>query len=472
MQPLSKILYPLLFTETLERFSYWGLQSILVLYLLKAVNLPIDKTYLIFGTFTAFSFGLMLVGGIVADRLFGFYKTVVMGAFLACIGNLFLSFGSLHLMYYGLALIVLGTGLLVPNNANLLGAFYIKGQEKREPAFAIFYIGTNIGGLLGPLAYGAIVLYWGWHATFAVSFILLLIAVFFLYYLRGTLRPQNEIDSRNGYFVYGGFLIGLIILAFFIAFCLSHLSFTNLFIIPLVAIVLIYFGVRLFLSERKERLELASILFLIIICLLFFAFEFQVNSSLLVFADKYVNRKLLSNFTIPASDFAAFEPLFVILFAPVIAFVWKFLATKKIEFSTAKKFTVGFLLSAISFYILFYAGQHAATHATKISLVWIMLSFLLLGLGELFVMPIAIAAVTKIAPEKMRGTFMGFLYLALAFSGYLAGSIASLTGSKSQNTMDVYNFIGVYHNLSYCLFALTFVIIALQIAFRKTFNSF
>jgi len=425
-----KALSTLFLGEFLEKFSFWGLQSLLVLYLTKSLNITGYKAYTIFGTFTALTFSLSILAGILADKVFGFRNAVIFGTLFIIAGNFFLGLSDINWTYTGLAIIAIGSALFTTNNSNLLGTFYEKVDSRRSKGFVIFYVATNMGGLLGPVIYGIISLSFDWHNCFKLSAIALSLWLFLLLFFNKDLiskgLPPNSIKEKISIQLFNLFsFFLLLIITSCILFFMKYVQYTAILIIFLGISGLLTLMLSVSRTLPSERNAIIILLAMILFCSVFFAIEFQVNSSLLLFTEQHVDRNFL-NWTFPTNIFAALEPFFVIILSPVFAFTWKILDTKE-EYSSFFKITLGLLLEGAGFLIFSLGSDLVTMHVQKISILWLIAGNLLLGAGEICVMPTVIASITKTAPYKLKGSIMGMLYLSLAFSGYMSGIIASLT---------------------------------------------
>ena len=462
----------LFFSEFAERFSYYGIQSLLVLYFLKALDISNTLTYTTYGAFTALSFIMAILGGLLADKWFGFRKLVLLGMALSLIGNLVLAVGIKNLTTFGLTCLIFGAGLFVPNNSNLLGTFYEAADHRRARDFTIFYIGTNVGGLLGPVMYGILATY-NWNYPFAAAAVF--IAGWLLLYFKNknifrnhglppssnSALPQNK--KRHWVFVYLT-MIGILIASFLI---LENPVWAGklLIVVGLVSLLLIVIT-----ALRKQPQECKNIfmLILMIICaLLFFASAFQIYTSLLMFVDQDVNRNFI-NWEIPSSAFSSLEPFFIVLISPLAAHLWKHLSYKNKEPSPLTKLATGLLLAGFSFGIFSLSAYYAAHSTKNVSILWILSGNLLLGLGEICIIPTLIATITQLAPKTMKGTMMGLLYLALAFSGYFAGVIGKLTAIDTQHNASSIFYFHVYIKIFYLALGISTIIYGISYLIKRT----
>lgn len=452
----------LFLSESVQRFSLYGIQSILMFFLLHSLSYSTESAYTTYGIFTALSFILAILGGVLADRWLGFRRVVFIGITLSLIGNIILSLNIEALLMVGLAFVLCGFGLFLPNNSSLLGSFYSKNDHRRSRGFTIFYIGTNIGGLLGPVIYGILSTY-GWHISFIVSGLFLISLVIFylkfITYFKGYGSRPISTERRARLYNFLAYLSILLLLAGVI-FMLKNPSFGVIIITILGALslgLIILYGLS---RERQERKKVFYLIGMILCTLIFFSSVFQIYTSLLMFIEQYVNREFI-RWIIPSSVFTSLEPLFIVMLAPAIAYVWKRLGNKNKEPLPFIKISYGLLFGGFGFFVFALGAHHAAyNNGENISMLWIIVGNLLLGVGELFIMPTLISAITQYAPKTVKSTMMGLLYLALAFSGYFSSLIGKLTINDGRYSTSI-----IYFDVYIKIFLLTTVIaLALLIA--------
>jgi len=326
----------------------------------------------------------------------------------------------------GLSSMVTGIGLFKPNNANLIGVLYHQDDPRREAGFSILYIAMNIGALLAPLIYGYTVEHHGWHYGFAISAIGMLCALCFFLYKEKNNGLASHNPTPKAQSVFYVLLIGAILLFAFLmqyTHIFGHLL-TGIGLITLAGLLLYSF--KLTMPERKRLLSLTILCFF---CIFFFACSLQTFTSLTLFIERDVNRQLFG-VELSTMAFLALEPLFIVLAGPVLAWVWTRLGERKKDPSPGAKISIGLLLAGLSFAVFSFAAN--STEHAYMAIVYIILGNLLLAIGELCVSPVVIAAITHLAPVQMRGTMMGVFFLAIAYSGYLAGAIANLMHAEQQ----------------------------------------
>lgn len=446
-------------SEFVSRFCFWGLQAVLVLFLLKNLHFSATEAYAIYGAFTALAFMASILGGLLADKILGSGKCVYIGMLLILIGNILLYLSSIAWFYFGLSFVLLGMGLVTPNNPSLLGNFYTPNDAGRDSGFTLFYIATNMGGILGPVVCGIATQSLGWYSPFAICALILSIWIVFYHFLHFELSKKINAKKVRLFFEreekpYSKYKIIFFLLAIItFAAIIIRFNYYLSFLLLLAGIGTILGFLKLANSlDKKQRNYSFILLLMIIFCLAFFAYEFQVNNSLLVFYDSYVNKSIF-RLHIPASTLAALEPIFVVLFAPILTYLWNALSAKKKAPTTLIKISYGFIFACCGFYIFSLAAKQVLVQQSQINIGWILIGNAMLSIGDLLIMPSVIAAITKWSPDKIKGTMMGFLYLALAFSGYFSGILATLTTlqlSKSDKVYSIiYNYIHIYGFIAY-----------------------
>jgi POT family proton-dependent oligopeptide transporter len=422
-QPTTlKILF---YTEIWDRFSYYGIQAVLVLFLTKYFQFNDHQAYTFYGIYTTLAFSLPILGGYVADKFLGYDKAIIIGLIIAIIGNILLARHTTEFSYFGITLFIVGIGLFKANNASLLSHSYSKNDPMRESGFVLFYMAMNIGAILGPLSFGLLSSNLHWAGSFYTNAFGLssALAVFLLKYKPLTSNITKHKTSLKKYFYFFSSLILFIALATLL---FKHHQFFSWIMLPITISILIFL---FFIAHRKnpiQKFKLYSLIILIIFALFFFACSLQVGSSITLFIDRFIDRKLFG-YTVPTASFSSLEPLFVIItslvFVPIL---------NKYNKVTSPKFLIyriflGVLLASLSFFCFCLVAYFCHNNLANYILIGgIAFGNLLLGLGELCIGPALIAAVSYLAPQKKQGTFMGFWYFSIAFSGYLASLMAKL----------------------------------------------
>ena len=376
----------LFFTETWERFSYYGMRAILILYMVAppargGPGFSTERAASIYGWYTMLVYAAAIPGGLLADRLLGHSRAVFLGGILIACGHFSMAFPGLPFFFGGLALICAGTGLLKPNVSTMVGKLYTPADPRRDSGFSIFYMGINIGAMLSPLVCGYLGQRVDWHAGFAAAGIgMTLGLVTFAAGRRWLPEPSRSAAAP------------------------AELREPSS---------------RRFTAGEWRRLSVIGILFFFAI-LFWGAFE-QAGSSLTLFADRYTRLSLLG-FSFPSSWFQVEQPLFVLILAPVFAWTW--LRMGKRQPSSPAKFAAGLLLVGLGFLILVPAAAAAQSRGIRVSPLWLTALYLVHTFGELCLSPVGLSLVTKLAPARIVGLMMGVWFLATAFGNKLAGWVA------------------------------------------------
>ena len=444
----------LFFTEMWERFAYYGMRAILILYLTAAVasgglGYDVGKAGAVYGTYVALVYMLSVPGGWVADRILGLRKSVLVGGVLIMFGQLSLAVPGAKLFFPGLALIILGTGLLKPNVSAIVGELYSKEDVRRDAGFSIFYMGINLGAFISPLVVGwlaqseqfkQVLAGWGlrpensWNWGFGVGALGMFLGV--VQYRLGWrhlgdagAHPSVMPDSAEGRTARKHLWMGAIALlalaggvaALVSSGALELKTVTNAFS-WLYAVLVVGFFVWLFGAGTwtpDERKRLIVILALFAGAAIFWSAFEQAASTLNLFANEKT-RNSIFGWTFPASWFQSVNALMIIALAPVFGWLWLKLGNRNP--SSPAKFAVGLLLVGLGFVVMVGAAQ-ASADGTQVSPLWLCLTYLLHTMGELCLSPVGLSSMTRLAPDSVKGMMMGVWFLAASMGNLIAGRI-------------------------------------------------
>jgi POT family proton-dependent oligopeptide transporter len=440
-------LYTLFFTEMWERFSYYGMRGLLVLFMTDAVRggmgLTDEVATAIYGLYTAAVYLVALPGGWVADRLLGAQRTVFYGGAVIAAGHFTLAIPRPEAFYLGLVLVVLGTGLLKPNISTIVGSLYPEGGARRDAGFTIFYMGINLGAALGPLVCSALGEKWNWHYGFGAAGVGM---VFGLIQYRLTQRhlgeagrqPIHSTSARRDWTIFG---IGVSALAAFILSValglvkLNPMALAKGTTYAIVGLAVVYFvSVLVFqrlTPEEKQRVGVIAVLF-VSAALFWSGFE-QAGSSLTLFAERFTLRDVFG-FEVPTGWFQTINPVFIITLAPVVAGVWTGLARRNVNPPMPVKFALGLLLLGSGFLVMVVAAK-IALQGSQVWPTWLITTYLLHSVGELCLSPVGLSSVTKLAPKRLVGQMMGVWFLAASLGNLIAGLLAGEVSGDSADQM-------------------------------------
>lgn len=443
-------LYTLFFTEMWERFSYYGMRALLVLFMVAMVEkgglgLTDKVATAIYGLYTAAVYFTNLPGGWIADRLLGQQRAVFWGGVVIAIGHFTLAIPSPETFYLGLVFVSLGTGLLKPNASTIVGDLYPEGGARRDAGFSIYYVGINLGGAIGPLVCGYLGQKINWHWGFAAAGIGMVLGLI-QYKLQQKhlgehgLYPQPAAVgfTRRAWGWIIAFLAGLAVVVLLAM--AGTLTFHPVALARYAGIVIVVLGVGFMLwvaffggLDAREKRHLAVLAMLFAASVLFWAGYEQAGSNFNLFAERYTDRAVFG-WTVPASWFQSLNSVYIIIFAPFIAAAWIGLARRNFNPSIPAKFALGMIFLGAGFVVMFGAAQLvvAGHHVLP---TWLILTYFLHTVGELCLSPIGLSATTKLAPRRFGGRMMGMWFVATALGELLAGLIAGQFSAKDVAAM-------------------------------------
>ncbi|MCX6628085.1 MAG: peptide MFS transporter [Candidatus Solibacter sp.] len=446
----------LFFTEMWERFSYYGMRAILIYYLTASVargglGFADSKAGAVYGLYTAMAYLMCLGGGWIADRITGQRRAVLIGGILIACGEFCLAAPAEAACYTGLVLLVCGTGLLKGNVSIIVGQLYHQGDPRRDSGFSIFYMGINIGALISPLFCGYVGERISWRLGFGLAGLGMLAGL--IQYLvtsrhlgSAGLHPASTGDAgqdrREKRKAIRGLGIGIAVVAFLAALGTSGVVELNATMISdavgwcLLGISVVVFSWLIFFGTWSpvERKRSAAILVLFVSSALFWAAFEQAGSSLSLFAERGTDCTFLG-YSFPASWFQSVQPIFIIVLAPVFAWLWLAMGRRgRGEPSSPAKFSLGLLLGGLAFAILIPAA-YLVVSGSKVAPYWLVGTYLLQTLGELCLSPVGLSAMTKLAPARAAGFIMGIWFLSTSIGNWLAGKAASMYSSMPLPTL-------------------------------------
>ncbi len=454
----------LFLTEMWERFTYYGMRAILVLFLVSAVStggFGIDDkgATAIYGLYTAGVYLAALPGGWIADRLIGAQRAVIAGGVLITAGNTLLALSNTPKPFYlGLVIIMLGVGLLKPNVSTLVADLYPEGGARRDAGFTVFYIGINLGAALGPFVTAWARAQFGQHAGFAAAaaFMALGVAQFLLtrHHLMGAglrahsshpeLRANAPGDdarahrcARRQLIVGTALFIGLICAVWFGFIPLQAVGLAQTASYLILAVALGFFGYYLFLADlsRADKKRGWVMLVLFLGSVLFWAGYEQAGSSFNLFAERYTDRYIAAfGLTVPTEWFQVLNPAFLLVFAPLVAALWVMLARRGLDPSAPAKFGLAVVIMGSGFLVMMIAASRVAG-GVRVSPNWLILTYFLHTIAELGLGPVGLSYFTKLTPRRFVGQMMGIWFLSLSLGNLLAGLIAGQFDAQSVAAM-------------------------------------
>ncbi len=380
-------LYILFFTEMWERFSYYGMRSLLVYYMIKHLQFTQERSSEIYGLYTGFVYFTPLFGGMLADRVLGQRRTVVLGGVLMAIGHFLMAVESLF--FPALVFLILGNGAFKPNISTQVGALYPLGDHRRDRAFSLFYMGINLGAFFSPLVCGTLGEKIGYHWGFAAAGVGMVIGL--IVYLRGQrhLAPDLIMQKKE----------------------LGGPVFTE----PM---------------SREDWMKIGAIFVMMALSIVFWSVYEQQGNTMALWADANTDR-IIFGWEMPASWFQSFNPLMIFLFVPLLNSFWGWQDRQGKEPSSISKMGIGCLLLAAAFLVLIPPARALAT-VPKANLSWLVACTFVLTLGEIYLSPIGLSLVTKVAPARIVSMMMGVWFLSSFFGNYLSGYIGTFWEKMSR----------------------------------------
>jgi len=430
-----KGLYFLFFTEMWERFSYYGMRAIFILFMTKILLMKDADASQIYGSYTGLVYLTPLLGGYLCDKFLGNRRSIVIGGLLMAIGQFFMFLsasagadGGVSLMWMGLTSLIVGNGFFKPNISTMVGQLYPANDRRIDSAFTIFYMGINLGAFFSPLITGSMDFKWG----FLSACIGMLIGLFaFILFQKKYLisedgkeigLPVKKLDLTSILMILGSIGIVFFMLNFKQMFnsdteIISYLIYGSMVLMPI-----------LILSDKslsKIEMNRIIVIFILAFFVIFFwgAFE-QAGASLTLFADRQTDRTLFG-WEMPASYFQSVNPLAVIALAPIFTIIWGFLYIRKLEPSSPKKMAIGLALVALGYVVIAIAVKGIGVE-DKVSMWWLIGLYVIHTMGELCLSPIGLSMVSKLAPLRLSSLMMGTWFLANAAANKFAGTLSAL----------------------------------------------
>ena len=426
-------LYLLFFTEMWERFSFYGMKALLLLYMVSQLKFDEPKGYAILGSYSALVYTMPMFGGMIADRFLGYRKAIIFGGILMTIGHLVLALPQSWSFFYGMAFIICGNGFFKPNISSLVGTLYDNNDPRKDSAFSIFYMGINVGAALGGLLCGYVGQKINWHYGFGLAAVFMIVGLIVFSVGKKSLgekgMPPNvkALQKPIVAFVTTEHLIYLLTLVVIplVVTLFNFYEAMDYIMLALGIVSLCYILWVGFQLEKTEKFKLYAALVMIVCSILFWSFYEQNSGSLNLFAVRNVDMNVFG-VNLPALSVNNFlPPGWVVLLSFFFAWLWPWLSKRGREPSTPLKFALSFILLGIGFYI-FYLGCKSSTSTGLIPLATFILGYFFIICGELCISPIGLSMITKLAPVKIVAMMMGIWFFGSAIGEFMAGKIGSL----------------------------------------------
>ena len=442
-------LFVLFYAEMWERFSFYGMRALLILYLTKHWLFADSKANLIYGAYGSLVYITPVLGGYLADRWLGQRKAVVFGGVLLALGHLLMavegnggqSDPAINVFWLALAFIIVGSGFLKANISVIVGQLYKLTDERRDGAYSIFYMGINTGSALGTILVGYLGETIGWGYGFGLAGIGMVLGLIIFMAGKPALRGRGEppvalLKGREiALYVVGTASVGVLWLL------IQYQDIVGTLLLVCAVALLGYMLFEAFKMPREPRERIFAIIFLLAFQPIFWGLFEQAGGSLSLFTDRYVDRG-----GVPTSLFQAINPIFIVTFAPVLAWLWRMLGHKGVEPSAPAKFGYGLVLVGLGFVALVW-GNSVAGNGAQVGVLFIFLIYWCHTMGELCLSPIGLSAMNRLAPRHFASFIMGAWFFATAGGNFVAGLIGQATGGESgemtrARTVEIYGIIG------------------------------
>lgn len=441
-----KGLFYLFFAELWERFSFYGMRALLVLYLVDELFADLanntEFAFEIYAAYGSLVYFTPAIGGMIADRLIGHKNSIMLGGLLMTLGHFTMAFEDKTIFFISLGLLIIGNGFFKPNISTMVGGLYKQGDPKRDAGFTIFYMGINIGAFIAPLICGWLGASYGWHYGFGAAGIGMLAGVIVFWNgsknnIYGNQGEQPEEFKDKKYFGLLNIKHIIYILAIASAPLFAFLVKQNSFIVfpdsplesglmsfllfSLLIIVILFLTYTCIKSDKVTRERLIVVAILTFFITIFWSFFEQAGSSLTLFAKDHVNLVGLN-----AAQTNAINPGYIMLFAIPFSLMWVWLDRKRLNPSTPMKFGLGIAQLGLGFLIFAISSNYMDSNG-MVGMVFLMLGYLFITTGELFVSPVGLSKVTELSPAKLVAFMMGVWFLSSAFAHHISGIISKLT---------------------------------------------
>ncbi len=462
-----KQLWYLFLTEMWERFSFYGMRGMLTVFMVNELFFKEQDANLKYGAIQAFVYAFTFIGGLFADKILGFKKSLFWGGILMIIGSFILAFSPQNLFFFGISFTIIGTGFFKPNISTMVGALYKEGDVRRDAGFGLFYTGINIGALLGGFLCVWVGKTYSWNIAFSLAGFVMIIGLITFYLTKNSMGtigdspllnlPKSKRQLREILVFVGSILCIPLILMM-----VKNTAYTDLFMYIIGPCTLVYLFIEMRKLTAVENKKMLAALFFIFFSVVFWAFFEQSGGSLSLFALNNLDNSLMGIQIDPNVVNNTSNSVFVIAFSALVGLIWLWMARKRFEPNTMVKFGLGFLFLAVAFYI-FYATRFFADENGKTSLDIFTLAYLVITLGELCLSPIGLSIMTKLAPKHLWGVMMGMWFLASAYGQYVAGILGAGMASPNEKAplMEKLNSYtdGYYQLAIYALIAGVVVIV-------------
>jgi len=472
-----RALMPLFFTEMWERFSFYGMRALLILYLVSHFGFGQDRAYDTMSAYLALVYLLPLFGGLLADRLIGYIRGVTIGATLMLFGHLVMAYEgagagddfAIGTMFLALTLLAVGNGFMKPNISTIVGKLYAPNDQRRDAGFSIFYFSINVGAFVATLLCGWLGETFGWSYGFGAAAIGMALGLLIFHLNKGMLPPDRLVEMGTGRVLekapsVPGWLWPAIIGGVAVAWWLMQNSDIVGYLLAVASFAMIGMLIYVMITKAtkiwRDRMTVALVL--TVFAVFFWMLFDQSPGSLKLLARDWVERGDWQ-----ASQFEALNPMFIVLFAPVMAGIWTFLAARGKDLSIPVKFSLGLLFNGGAFGLL-VLGLEMPLDTGKMALSWLVLFYWVQAIGELCLSPIGLSMMTRLAMPGTQAQMMGIWFLSTAGGAWLAGQTAKwFAAPEGEAVASPSGFIDLFFNLFWMCSVVGVIVLVLSPVLRR-----
>lgn len=423
----------LLLTETSTLFGFFGISSLLVLYMTNMLHMSDSTSFIVYGTFLAFVYATPIIGGPIADKILGFKQSIYLGLALMIIGNFMIASSHLTPFYLGLALFSVGSGFFTPAFNTLVSKMYHLFEEKRDNAFTIYYMSKNLGGLFAIIICSFIAT----HMSYAYAFILCSLVMFsgliYLFIMKHNIESYlTKLKNINIFKILIVTVTVIATVALTTLLMSKKASYIVMILMTILAIIFMFYLYRK--VEKSQKIDLLAIIGATVLFIIFGMLLGEGGTTLNLFIERIVNRNVFG-MTIPPSTFYALDPLFMVLLGGIMMYYLSFFREKQYTFLSFKKITLGLILLAAGFFIFTVAAQQYISYAIQPSVLYVIVAYALFPLAELCISPIVLSMTTKLAPKGYEAMMVGFYLVGYALGFYLTGVFSIIGKVTPQDSL-------------------------------------
>jgi POT family proton-dependent oligopeptide transporter len=454
-----KQLWSLFTIEMWERFCFYGMRGMLTVFMVTQLGLGDKQANLQYGAIQAFVYAFTFIGGVFADKILGFQKSLIWGALTMIVGGLVIAFSPKEMFYVGTCFSIIGTGFFKPNISTMVGQLYNDGDSRRNAGFSLFYSGINLGALLGGILMIWVGKYYSWQLAFGLVSVAMTISLVTFLVTRKNLGPIGlspfgaHVPASRRRLLEIATYVGSMLTIPLILILVKNTRYTDIFMYTIGPATLLYLGWEMRKFNRTENKRILAALVFILFSVLFWAFFEQSGGSLSLFALNNLHNSFAGVTMDPNVINNSANSLFVIIFAPLLGIAWVWLSKRKIEPSSVVKFGLGFFLLGLAFMVFAWTKLFADATTGMTSLEVFTLGYFVITFGELCLSPIGLSLMTQLAPVPIQGLMMGMWFLASAYGQYVAGLLGAGMSSADPNATamakltaytDGYQQLGIY----------------------------